>query len=224
MVTIQHKGENTEKVRDILKTASKWFGLYGLEKTSMREIAADLGMSKASLYYYFPDKETLFLAVVRSEQADFLSILNAACEKITDPRKKLRQYVELRQRYFQSFLNITKLRLAEYETLKPFLTDIFKELKTRENEFISAIIKEGNEKKIFFHADPNEMAQLFIGVLKGIRHTLFHRHPVFPIKTEDYAHLEKLTNAFVRLFLRALENPEDDSPDVEVDTVGMGVK
>ena len=56
----------------ILDAAQKRFGLYGIEKTSMREIADDLNLSKASLYYYFPDKESLYRAVVEKEQSEFL--------------------------------------------------------------------------------------------------------------------------------------------------------
>ena len=55
----------------IIEAAQKRFGLYGVEKTSMREIANDLKLSKASLYYYFPDKESLYKAVVEKEQKEF---------------------------------------------------------------------------------------------------------------------------------------------------------
>jgi AcrR family transcriptional regulator len=43
------------KVTSIIEAARKRFSHYGLTKTTMNEIAADIGMSKASLYYYFPD-------------------------------------------------------------------------------------------------------------------------------------------------------------------------
>jgi len=33
------------------------FRRFGLAKVTMDEIAADLGISKAALYYYFPAKE-----------------------------------------------------------------------------------------------------------------------------------------------------------------------
>lgn len=51
------------KVVIILEAARKRFAHFGISKTTMNEIAADIGMSKASLYYYFPDKEKLFVAL-----------------------------------------------------------------------------------------------------------------------------------------------------------------
>jgi AcrR family transcriptional regulator len=37
---------NDNKAELIIQIAQKRFGLYGIEKTSMREIAGDLGISK----------------------------------------------------------------------------------------------------------------------------------------------------------------------------------
>jgi len=84
MVYITHSGENAEKTNIILKSAQKRFGLYGYEKTTMKEIASDLGMSKAAMYYYFPDKEGLFKAVVEMEQSEFFQVVEETCKKISD--------------------------------------------------------------------------------------------------------------------------------------------
>ena len=48
------------KVSVIKKAARKRFRHYGLTKTTMNDIAADIGMSKASLYYYFLIKKICF--------------------------------------------------------------------------------------------------------------------------------------------------------------------
>ncbi len=65
-------GTDNNKVNSILDAAMKRFGYYGLAKTTMSEIASDVGLSKASLYYYFADKDALFRAVVKREQDGFL--------------------------------------------------------------------------------------------------------------------------------------------------------
>lgn len=51
----------------ILDAAEKRFAHFGLNKTTMNDIASDLAMSKASLYYYFPDKSSLYTAVFERE-------------------------------------------------------------------------------------------------------------------------------------------------------------
>jgi AcrR family transcriptional regulator len=45
--------------REILAAASRLFRAKGLHGAGMREIAAELGMTAGSLYYYFPSKQAL---------------------------------------------------------------------------------------------------------------------------------------------------------------------
>lgn len=47
----------------ILDIALDLFSLQGYDKTSMREIAEKLGLSKASIYYHFPGKEDILMAL-----------------------------------------------------------------------------------------------------------------------------------------------------------------
>jgi AcrR family transcriptional regulator len=55
----------TEAKREaILETAAQAFMELGYERTSMAEIAARVGGSKATLYGYFPSKEDLLMQVV----------------------------------------------------------------------------------------------------------------------------------------------------------------
>jgi AcrR family transcriptional regulator len=68
--------EKNIRIQKIIEASQRRFGIYGIEKTSMREIAGDLKLSKASLYYYFPDKESLYRAVVEKEQDEFIEKLS----------------------------------------------------------------------------------------------------------------------------------------------------
>ena len=49
----------------ILLIAMKLFGEFGYEKTSMRMIAEESGISKPAIYYYFPDKDSLFNGLIK---------------------------------------------------------------------------------------------------------------------------------------------------------------
>jgi TetR/AcrR family transcriptional regulator len=54
-----------EKSREksIIEAAKERFAHFGFSKVTMEEIASDVDLGKASLYYYFPTKEDLFKAV-----------------------------------------------------------------------------------------------------------------------------------------------------------------
>src|SRR5690606_32495335 len=45
----------------IIEAALKRLAHFGFHKTTMNEIADDLRITKANLYYYYPDKSTLIL-------------------------------------------------------------------------------------------------------------------------------------------------------------------
>lgn len=43
----------------IMQAAARLFAAKGYNAVSVRDIAAEMELTPASLYYYFPDKETL---------------------------------------------------------------------------------------------------------------------------------------------------------------------
>ncbi|MHA7887561.1 TetR/AcrR family transcriptional regulator [Roseicyclus sp.] len=57
------------KFDQVIEGARTVFMREGYEGASVDEIARDAGVSKATLYSYFPDKQHLFLAVLQSECA-----------------------------------------------------------------------------------------------------------------------------------------------------------
>ena len=116
--------EKNEKVQMIIEASQKRFGLFGLEKTSMREIADDLKLSKASLYYYFPDKESLYKAVVEKEQTEFIEKISERISSIHEPEQLLLEYANSRLSYFRTLLNLSRLRLEIYSGLKPGFMEI----------------------------------------------------------------------------------------------------
>ena len=65
----------------ILEAAYKAFALYGYRRTSMEEIARGTGLSRASLYHQFANKEEIFRALVESVHASALDSAEAALER-----------------------------------------------------------------------------------------------------------------------------------------------
>jgi AcrR family transcriptional regulator len=205
MVLITHSGENAEKINVILKAAQKRFGLYGLEKTTMKEIASDLGMSKAALYYYFPDKEGLFKAVVEMEQGEFFQVVDNTRKEITSPDEMLREYIRIRFKYFKTLFNLSRLRFDEFKNMKPILNDTLNDFRAKEEDLVRELINTGNENGIFHVEDPNETAILFIEIIKGLRMQFLHKKELFYIEEEEYSILEKKYIGFTNLFIKGLK-------------------
>ena len=78
----------------IITTAKNLFiqkGYYGL---SMREISDALGVSKAALYYYFKDKEQLFLAILRLYLNDMDAVLVDIIQRPVARKEQIRLFIE----------------------------------------------------------------------------------------------------------------------------------
>lgn len=61
----KNKNMNTTKEK-ILEKAKKLFAKKGYESTSMSEVAAAANIEKSSLYYFFKNKEGLFIEILES--------------------------------------------------------------------------------------------------------------------------------------------------------------
>jgi AcrR family transcriptional regulator len=68
------------KRNQILEAAYKRFSQFGYSKTTMIDLSKDLSMSKALLYYYFPDKSELYAGVIRKLSAEYLTALQHKIE------------------------------------------------------------------------------------------------------------------------------------------------
>jgi AcrR family transcriptional regulator len=197
--------EKEHKEQLIIEAAQKRFGLYGIEKTSMREIAEDLNLSKASLYYYFPDKESLYRAVVEKEQAEFLGRIMERITSINEADRLLREYANARLSYFRTLLNLSRLRLKFYSDLKPFLKDIMLAFREKEEEIIVRIIEKGINDGIFFYDDSRRAASLYLDIMKGLRMSILNDKISLVLDQDEYDMYLDKTNEVTEIFIRGLK-------------------
>ena len=209
MVTITHSGENIFRLNQILSAAQKHFAMYGLEKSTMREIASDLNISKGALYYYFSDKEQLYKAVVEKEQEEFIHLLNEKLSLMSDPKAMFLEYIEIRMGHFRTMLNLSRFRLEEMGNLKPLMGDTWCQFHNKEVEIIEEILIIGIKSNQFFMEHPHEVAELFLDLLKGLRKNEFHNKELFYLDQTEYTRLVSKTFAFVEIFVKGLKRKDN---------------
>jgi len=200
--------EKSDKVQIIIEASQKRFGLFGVEKTSMREIANDLKLSKASLYYYFPDKESLYKAVVEKEQKEFIDKITGRILSIEEPEQLLREYCTSRLSYFRTLLNLSRLRMEVYSDLKPGFRETINIFKEKEKDIIKKIFEKGVVSGIFFINDSDQTASLFLDLLKGLRVTVVNEKETLVIEQVEYDLLLVKTIEFTNLFIKGLKYKE----------------
>jgi AcrR family transcriptional regulator len=84
----------------ILAAATEEFARYGLGGARVDRIATRAGLNKRMLYYYFRDKDNLFLSALEARYADIRAAERALDLEHLAPREALRRLVEFTWQYF----------------------------------------------------------------------------------------------------------------------------
>lgn len=80
---------------EIRQVAAELFAHQGYEKTSLREVAEQLGITKAALYYHFPSKSDLMRGIVEPFIDDIEVLLAEREAEPLDPRRFLADYFDI---------------------------------------------------------------------------------------------------------------------------------
>lgn len=195
---------DSTRITTIVEAARKRFAHFGLGKTTMNEIAADIGMSKASLYYYFPDKEHLFIEVIKHEMEKFFSGITEVTTRPLPADAQLKEYVELRFRCFLEFVNLSKLGSAQLQAVKSAYAPVNDDFVAREKEIVAGILKAGIKSRRFEKIDVVAHADLFVSVLRSLRLMILKQRDDFAITEEDYQSLLNYQTQFTTVFIKGI--------------------
>ena len=192
----------------IIDAAIKRFAHFGVAKTTMAEIAADLSLSKASLYYYFPDKLNLYAAVFQKITSQGVEEDDRALAAEKDPFMAIDWFLQKRTAFIVQYQNIIEfIKTFGPARIPPELEPVFNQLKKRELQRLTSIIQKGIDAKIFPLKEAGRTATLFFEFLEGFRTAqLLANKNFFPDKKQLQAILRQ-EQAFARIFFNGLTIP-----------------
>jgi len=197
--------EPQDKACRIIEVAQKRFGQYGFEKTTINDIASDLKMSKGSLYYYFPDKEHIYIAVIQKEHDLFIHMVNEKIALLSDPSEMIREYVHVRLAYFRSFLNLSKFRHDNYWELHAIMRERWAIFKVQEETLIIDILKLGVEKEYFEIKNIPEISELLLDTIRGLSIAFIKNNEIFYLEASQYDLLVKKIDLLLDVFIKSLK-------------------
>lgn len=77
----------------LIEIAIRFFAKKGYEGTSLRDIAEEARITKAALYYHFPNKEALYERIVVSSMQALLDDVSKAVNAAPDAEAKVRRFM-----------------------------------------------------------------------------------------------------------------------------------
>ncbi|NQD78678.1 TetR/AcrR family transcriptional regulator [Pseudomonas sp. CrR14] len=92
MNTPSTRGPLDHDVRDqVISAATKHFGHYGYEKTTVSDLAKAIGFSKAYIYKFFDSKQAIGEVICSNRLAMIMAIVDAAIAEAPTASEKLRR-------------------------------------------------------------------------------------------------------------------------------------
>jgi len=198
-----------ERPSQILEAALDVFGEHGLAAARLDDIAKRAGLAKGTIYLYFPNKDELFRAVIRST---LVAELERAESRLTagTPEEQLDGFMH---GYWQFMCSPTFERVHRLVTSEiPKFPDLARfygtEVIARGHRLVSGIIHDGIAAGVYRDCDPTATARMIMG--------MFFIHGLWRTKRLYMPHLAVVSDRvmFDQLsdFLRAALRPDHGRP------------
>jgi len=85
----------------ILEEAARLFARCGYESSSVADLAAAIGVSKAAIYHYYPTKQDIYDAIILDVLRGMTDAVSQAVAQAPTARERLRQFMQAHARYFE---------------------------------------------------------------------------------------------------------------------------
>ena len=152
----------------ILNSARDIFTRYGYGKTSMDDIAGEMGKGKSTIYYYFKSKEEIFKAVIEQELLSMQTKIFQEVSKKEDAREKLKTYVVERMQGLKKMKDIYHVLRNEFKSNRDFTEQTRQQTDQIEIEVVISILDQGVRDGIFHLEDTLLTSVAIVTALKGM--------------------------------------------------------
>ena len=169
MTSTRAKRQQSSTAERILDSAERLVQTRGFNNFSYADIAAELGLTKASLHYHFPGKAELGYALISRYSERFAAALERIDAEHSDEREKLEAYATLYGDVLRgNRMCMCGILAAEYPTLpepmRAAVTGFFDE----NQRWLAAVLTEGKaDHTLAFDGAPDDVAQGIVSTLEG---------------------------------------------------------
>jgi len=189
--------------RQILEAAFRVFGTRGLHQATLDDVARAAGITKGTIYLYFPSKAALFSAMLRARVNDLLPPMEASGGRTTPSVH--RQLLLLAQRLYQffksrAFLAMYRTMVGEAPQFPEAAALLYREGILPANRRLAEVIRRGIVRGEFRTVDPLIAARALVGMFQifAVSQRLLGGQRIFPIAEA------KLVRTITDIFFRGL--------------------
>lgn len=192
----------------LLEAAIKRFSHFGIAKTTLSEIADDAHISKANLYYYFPDKWSIVEAIVdlliSQSSAKFQKVL----KKHSSVEQRLQRMLDIRMAYFQKYRLLIR-NLSEVNVHEPRIRALSNRLFEEERNNIATILQEGINLGELETLDIESVSKLYITTMRGLSMYTIYSDPSPLVGVESLELMHQHQSQLNQIFFRGISNNQN---------------
>jgi len=178
-----------ELVKDkIGKSAMQCFVKFGLDKTTLDDIAHAVGLNKASLYYYYKNKEDIFIEAALKEGEDFILSLQEKALQKKGVENQVSFYMQSRFNYYKNVLNMNRVSVETLNKILPRFFELYEALMKREKQFLSLLIRQAMEMSEIIKSDSVKIASVLINISDALKHSVEQQAILQRENEVDYSH------------------------------------
>ncbi len=160
----------------ILDAAKRVFQKWGLNKTTMEDIAHEAGKGKSTLYYYYKSKDEIFESLLSSELNTIIIKANISIRDLSSSKEKLKKYITTTLIEIKNTVGLFPLVKGEIKGDKNFIKRLSNLIDEKEESIIMNILKEGfknGEFKFLNETQLSKAANAIVGIIRGLELYLF---------------------------------------------------
>lgn len=192
----KRKGEGSQRRVEILDAAKQLFVEEGYAATTIRRIAAKLGISSTALYVYFQDKDAILVEICDATFTGLINELDEVRRDATDPSDALAKCLERYIRFGLDHPNEYELtfvtrRSKELQKLRPKNENLGTQAYERFYDLVDAVVRSGVTDDV----DTQRLSQQLWAAIHGLVVLLLLRSE-FP-----WTELNSLINGHVKMLL-----------------------
>jgi len=192
------------KREEIGEAAVRVFNRLGLQRASLKAVADELGVDRASLYYYISSKDALFDEVTRTVVERNLDLVKRIKSSKVSPNRKLRDLImALMQSYkehYPLFYIYIRENLSHVSDKRSVWSRLMRDLNKQTVDAVIAIIEQGYADKSFRNIGSARVVAYGVLGLVGWTHRWFR-----PEQSDVSA--EEIGKIYAEMVLAGLESP-----------------
>lgn len=162
----QYKAGTSDRILDVAEELAQRRGFNGF---SYADIAAELGLTTASLHYHFPSKASLGRELVGRYTNNFMAALAAIEQRESNAQRRLGAYADLYGEVLRRDRScLCGMLAAEYETLPNEVRDAVAAFFELNEDWLTSVLEDGRaDGDLEFSGPATEAAHTLICGLEG---------------------------------------------------------